>query len=137
MNLDLEKIDTPAASETGHEIELEYGGKPCGWFVTVRGEYAPTVKRWQLGIGNKFRIKEWQEKRKAKSDNPTPMTEEDMEIGLRGAAVRIAGFREIVFGGKPFPHSEANAYELVRRHPPFADQILEASGEVANFSKAR
>ena len=135
--LDLEKIDTPASAETGHEIELEYAGKPSGWFVTVRGEYAPTVKKWQLGIGNKFRLKEFQDKRKGKGDNPTPMTEEDLEVGLRGAAVRIGGFREIVFGGKPFPYSEVNAYELVRRHPPFADQVLEASADIANFMRAQ
>jgi hypothetical protein len=137
MTLDLEKIDTPAAAEAGHEIELDYNGKPCGWFVTVRGEYAPTVKKWQLSVGNKFRLKEWQEKRKGKGDNPAPMTEEDMEIGLRGAAVRIAGFRGIMFGGKQFEFSGSNAYELVRRHPPFADQILEASADIANFTKAQ
>ena len=132
--LDLEKIDTPAAAELGHEIELEYAGKPSGWFVTVRGEYSPTVKRWQLSLGNKFRLKEWQDKRKSRSDNPTPMTETDLETGLRGAAVRIGGFRGSVFGGQPFEYNDANAYELVRRHPPFADQILEASADIALFT---
>lgn len=134
--LDLKNIDTPAASESGHEIELEFNGKPCGWFVTVRGEYAPTVKKWQLSVGNKFRLKEWQDKRKGKGDNPTPMTEEDLEIGLRGAAVRIASMRGVMFEGQPFHASETNSYELVRRHPPFADQILEASADISNFSRA-
>jgi hypothetical protein len=135
MNLDLANIDTPAASEAGFEIELDYNGKPSGWFVTVRGEHAPTVKKWQLGLGNKFRLREWQDKRKGKGDNPAPMTEEDMELGLRGAAARIAGFREIVFGGEPFQFSEKNAYELVRRHPPFADQVLEESADISNFTQ--
>lgn len=131
---DLEKIDTPKAAEEGHEIELEYNGQKTGWFVKVLGDFAPTVKKWQLSVGNKFRLKEWQEKRKGKGDGPAQMTEEDLETGLRGAAVRIAGMRGVVFGGKPFDYSEANAYELVRRHPPFADQILEASADVANFT---
>lgn len=135
--LDLEKIDTPKAAEDGHEIELDYQGQKTGWFVKVRGEYAPSVKRWQLSLGNKFRLKEWQEKRKGKGDNPTPMTEEDLEVGLRGAAVRIAGMRGIVFGGKPFECTPENAYELVRRHPPFADQILEASSDISNFTLAQ
>ena len=135
--LDLEQIDTPAAAENGFEIELEYAGKPTGWFVMVLGEYAPTVKKWQLGIGNKFRLKEFQEKRKGKGDNPAPMTEDDVEIGLRGAAVRISGLRGVNFGGKPFPYTEANAYELVRRHPPFADQVLEASADVSLFTRAQ
>ncbi len=133
--LDLEKIDTPAAAESGHEIELEYNGAPTGWFVTVRGEFAPSVKKWQLGIGNKFRLQEWRDKRKGKNDNPAPMTEEDLEIGLRGAAVRVAGMRGVVFGGKPFDYTEANAYELLRRHPPFADQVLEASADLGNFTQ--
>lgn len=133
--LDLEKIDTPATSETGVEIELEYNGKPCGWFVTVRGEHAPTVKKWQLGLGNKFRLQQWRDQRKGKGDGPSEMTQEDLELGLRGAAVRIAGFREIIFGGKPYPFNEANAYELVRRHPVWADQILEASADISNFTK--
>lgn len=131
---DLEKIDTPAASEAGFELELLFNGEKTGWFVTVRGEHSPTVKRWHLGVGNKFRMKEWREKRKGKADSPEPMTEEDLELGLRGAVARVAGFKGIVFGGKPFAFSEANAYELVRRHPPFADQILEASSEITNFS---
>lgn len=135
--LDLQNIDTPKAAEEGHEIELEYAGKPSGWFVTVRGEYAPTVKKWQLGIGNKFRLKEFQDKRKGKGDNPTPMTEEDLEIGLRGAAVRIGGFRKIIFGGELLAFNAENAYDLVRRHPPFADQVLEASADVGNFTKAQ
>jgi len=134
---DLAQIDTPAASEAGFEIELEFNGKPTGWLVTVRGEHSPTVKKWQLGVGNKFRLKEWQDKRKGKGDTPTPMTEEDLEMGLRGAAVRIAKFKGIVFAGQPFEFNEANAYELVRRHPPFADQILEASSEITNFTKAQ
>lgn len=134
--LDLEKIDTPAAAEMGHEIELEYGGKPCGWFVTVRGEFAPSVKKWQLSVGNKFRLKEFQDKRKGKGDNPTPMTEEDLEVGLRGAAVRIGGIRGVIFAGAPLLLTPETAYDLVRRHPPFADQILEASADVANFMKA-
>ena len=53
--LDLANIDTPKASEEGFEIELEYNDKPTGWFVTVLGEHAPTVKRWQLKLGNKFK----------------------------------------------------------------------------------
>lgn len=135
--LDLANIDTPAASEAGHEIELTYNDKPTGWFVTVRGEYAPTVKKWQLSIGNKFRLKEWQDKRKGKGDNPTPMTAEDLEVGLRGAAVRIGGLRGIKFEGAPLAYSEAAAYDLVRRHPPFADQVLEASADVSNFTQAQ
>lgn len=135
--LDLQQLDTPKAAEEGHEIELEYAGKPCGWFVTVRGEYAPSVKKWQLGIGNKFRLKEFQEKRKGKGDGPEPMTEADLEIGLRGAAVRISAVRGIVSGGQPLLFTPEAAYDIVRRHPPFADQILEASAEVANFIKAQ
>ena len=135
--LDLAKIDTPAAAETGHEIELEYKDMPCGWFVTVRGEHSATVRKWQLSLGNKFRLKEFQEKRKGKGDNPAPMTEEDLEIGLRSAAVRISGLRDIMFNGQALQYSAEAAYDLVRRHPPFADQILEASINVANFTKAQ
>ena len=105
--------------------------------MTVRGEYSPTVKKWQLGIGNKFRLKEFQEKRKGKNDNPAPMTEADLEIGLRSATVRVSAMRGFEFNGEPFPYSDTNAYELVRRHPPFADQILEASADVTNFTKAQ
>jgi len=135
--LDLANIDTPKAAEEGHEIELEYNGKPCGWFVTVRGDLSASVKKWQLSIGNKFRLKEFQDKRKGKGDNPTPMTEEDLEVGLRGASVRVAGFRNIIFGGAPLAYSPESAYDLVRRHPPFADQILEASTDIALFTKAQ
>lgn len=134
MTFDLEKIDTPAASETGFDIELLFNGAKTGWTVTVRGEHSPSVKRWQLGVGNKFRMKEWREKRKGKTDNPELMTEEDLEIMLRSAVARTANFKGVMFGGQPFAFSEANAYELMRRHPPFADQIIEASGEITNFS---
>ena len=135
--LDLANIDTPAAAESGHEIELEYNGKPTAWFVTVRGEHSATVKKWQLSVGNKFRLKEFQERRKGKGDNPAPLTEDDLEVGLRSAAVRIGGFRGIVSGGQLLAYSSESAYDLVRRHPPFADQILEASADVANFTKAQ
>jgi hypothetical protein len=134
---DLESIDTPKSAETGHEIELIYNDQPTGWFVTVRGEFAPTVRKWQLSLGNKFRLREWQEKRKGKTDGPSQMTDEDMEVGLRGAAVRIASLRGVMFGGQPFEASEANNYELVRRHPPFADQILAASADLTNFIQAQ
>ena len=135
MKLDLANVDTPAASEAGFEIELEYNGEPTGWFVTVRGEHSRAIRQWHLKIGNKFRLKEWQDKRKGKGDNPSPMTEEDLEIGLRGAAVRTMAMRGIIFSGAPFEYTDENAYELVRRHPPFADQILEASVNIANFTK--
>jgi len=134
---DLARIDTPAAAETGATIDLEYNGKPTGWRVAIRGDYSPTVRKWQLGVGNKFRLKEWQEKRKGKGDNPAPMTEEDMEIGLRSASMRVIAWTGVVFNGADFPCTEANAYELVRRHPPFADQIIEASGDLSLFTKAQ
>jgi hypothetical protein len=135
--LDLNQIDTPKSAEEGHEIELEYAGKPCGWFVTVKGEHSASVRRWQLSIGNKFRLKEFQEKRKGKGDGPEPMTEADLEIGLRGAAARIGGFRGILFNGQPLLFTPESAYDLVRRFPPFADQILEASNTIENFMKAQ
>jgi hypothetical protein len=134
--LDLATIDTPKTSEEGVELELMYEGKPCGYMVRVRGDHSPTIKKWQLGLGNKFRLKDWQEKRKKQSEQgPALMTEEDVELGLRGAAVRLCGFRNIPFNGQDFPFTPDNAYELVRRYPPFADQILEFSAEIANFSK--
>jgi hypothetical protein len=133
MMLDLKEIDTPKAAEEGFEIELEYAGKPCGWFVTVRGEYSTSVRKWQLSVGNKFRLKEFQDKRKGKNDGPEPMTEADLEVGLRGAVVRISGMRGIVSGGQPLLFTPEAAYDLVRRHPPFADQVLEASADVSNF----
>jgi hypothetical protein len=145
--LDLSRIDTPATAEAGHEIELTYNDEPTGWFVTVRGEYAASVKAWQLKTGNKFRMKEWKSRRDWKAQRQGPkldknaepapalLTDEDLEVGLRGAAVRVAALRGVVFGGQPFSFSEENVYELVRRHPPFADQILEASCEAANFMK--
>ena len=132
--LDLATIDTPAASESGFEIELEYLGKPAQAWVTVRGDLSPTVKKWQLSIGNRFRIKEFQEKRRGKGDGPDPMTEADFETGLRGASVRVCGFRGITFKGEPLAYSPDAAYDLVRRHPPFGDQILEASSDVTNFT---
>ena len=47
--LDLAKIDTPAAAETGCEIELDYNGSPSGW---------ASVRNWPRkpagpGIGEK------------------------------------------------------------------------------------
>jgi hypothetical protein len=136
MMPDLSAIDVPKSAEDGVEMELEYEGKPTGWFVTVRGDHSHTVKSWQLGLGNKFRLKDWQEKRKKQAEQgPSLMTEDDMVLGLKGAAVRISGFRGIPFGGEPFEYNQGNAYELVRRYPPFADQILAYSAEIANFSK--
>lgn len=133
--LDLAHIDTPKASEAGFEIELEYNGKPSGSFVTVIGEHAKAVRTYQLKVGNKFRLKEWQASRKGVAGGQNQMTEEDMEIGLRGAAVRVSAFRDIKFGGETWECTPENAYELVRRHPPFADQILAASGDVENFTQ--
>lgn len=134
MGFDLSQFDTPSAAEAGIEIELIHKQQPTGWFVTVRGDHAPSVRKWQLSIGNKFRMKEWQEKRASKDDGPVPLTPEDLEIGLRSAAARLSGFRGIMFNGKPFEFNEANAYELVRRYPPWADQIIQASGDISNFS---
>lgn len=145
LQLDLARIDTPAASEEGFEIELKWNGQPCGWFVTVLGEHARSVKAWQLGVGNKFRIRDWKAQKDAQRGHrpdrnlapPAPMTEEDLDLSLRGAAVRTCKFRGVVFNGNEFPYSPENAYELVRRNPPWADDILEASLEIENFTKMR
>lgn len=133
--LDLSKIDTPAKAEEGVEIELEYPpGKPCGWFLTIRGELSPSVKQWQLSVGNRNRLKDFREKRKGKGEGPEPMTQEDLEFGLRAAALRIISMREIVFAGDLLACNEATSYDLVRRHPPWADHILEASADVSLFT---
>lgn len=143
MILDLANIDTPAASERGHEIELEYNGAKTGWFVTVRGDMSPSVEKWERDVGNEFRLKQWEAARAARESGqavattPELLTESDRVLGLRNAAVRIGGMRGVVFNGKPLEYSPESAFDLVRRHPPFAVQILATAAELANFTKAQ
>lgn len=128
----LSDLDVTKSCESGFEFEVtdDATGKGTGVFLTVIGAHAPTVTNWVAKTLNERRkFDEMQEKRGKKA--AIRSIEDDIDFGNEMVAIRVTGWR-----GISDEYTPENAIKLCKGNPPIKEQILRASEDLANFTKA-
>jgi hypothetical protein len=128
----LADLDVTKQSEAGFEFEVQDDstGKGIGVHLTVIGAHAPAVQKFTSKKLNDRRAFDEMNERRGKKAQIRKI-EDDVEFGIELAAIRIVGWRGI---SEEF--SQANAIQLCTVNPTIREQILKASEDLANFTKA-
>ena len=132
MAFDLQLQDYSKSSEVGYEFELKLPtGEGSGAFLTVIGDYSPTVKQYAKRKYQEFNQRQTIARRKGKEEE---LSLEDAEnLAIEAALVRLIGWRGFTEEGKEVKFSKDKAREVLTQHSWIRDQIQEESSDVGNF----
>lgn len=135
--MELSSLDLSSTSENGYEFEFipEATGIGEGFFITVLGKHADTVKEWKRKAINNMRDRERMLAKKGKDDYRK--FEEDEAFGIQLAAITIIGWKGLSDGGKPVEYSKEMALQLCKMNPEVRDQVSAASDLMSNFIKSK
>lgn len=128
--LSLDQLDVVEASKEGFSFEyIKPDGSPSGVFITVLGDNAPSVKEFLRKRLNALRRVEAMATKAGKAAER--LVEQDEQFGIELTAVKVVSWlgiaEECTF---------ENAVRLCTINPLVRNQINEAAGDVANFTKA-
>ena len=135
--MELSSLDLSTTSEQGYEFEFipEATGIGEGFFITVLGKHADTVKEWTRKAVNTMRDRERMLTKKGKDDYRR--VEEDEAFGINLAAITIIGWKGLNDAGQPVNYSQEMALSICRINPEVRDQVNTASDLMSNFTKSK
>ncbi len=135
--MELSSLDLSTTSEQGFEFEFipEATGIGEGFFITVLGKHADSVKEWTRKAVNNMRDRERMLTKKGKDDYRT--VEEDEAFGIKLAAITIIGWKGLNDAGSPVEFSPEMALTICRINPEVRDQVSAASDLMSNFTKSK
>lgn len=135
--MELSALDLSTTSEQGYEFEFipEATGIGEGFFITVLGKHADTVKEWTRKAVNNMRNRERMLAKKGKDDYRK--VEEDEAFGVQLAATTIIGWKGLNDGGKPVEFSKEMALHICKVNPEVRDQVSAASDLMSNFTASK
>lgn len=132
-SLDITSFDAVAESDSGFEFELKHtdGITGTGVLFAVLGKHSNDVSLWLNKIVNDSIRERAVADRKNKSVEPKSF--EDIKAqNLQGALLRVTGWKNVT---QPF--TKELLLEVLKKNPHFADQIIEQSDNMGNFTKAQ
>ena len=133
MAFDLIKTNLAEMAETGYEFEVKLpDGSSTDFFITVRGNLSPIVKKHGKELFNKDQTKQISDKRRGMGEQPINL--DDMEQTLiDSAVVRIITWKGLEEDGKPVEFSKEAAQRVMTEHSWIREQVLEEGNNAANF----
>lgn len=118
--------------EAGFEFEYENEhGDGTGFFITVIGDQAESVKKAVFAKINKERTQAAILKKRGK-DEPVKSIEDLIEDNIEGVAACIISWR-----GVAEPYSKESAFLVCQNNKLIFDQVKAASENLANFTKSK
>ncbi len=128
--VDIDSHDAVSVCEKGHEFELKDidGMTGTNIFLTVMGQYADPVVKWQAAINQKMNRQMQVAMRSNKFVEPQSL-EALNEQNIEGAVIRVTGWRNV----KQAFSSEALKRAL-RRNPHWVNQITQESNDLGNLT---
>ena len=133
MAFDIKKTNLAAQAETGHEFEVKLpDGSSTDFFITVRGNLSPKMKKYSKDLFNKMQMKELQAKRRGKGDQPVDLDEAEATL-IESAAARIVTWKGLEEDGKVVEPTPENIKRIMQELDWVRGQVLEESDNAANF----
>lgn len=130
-DIDILTFDTVADCETPTDVALKLpDGTETGVILQVLGKHSTPVQRW---IG-KVTAKSAREQAAAQKSGRQvePLDYEQLKSSnIEGAMARVVGWKNVKQDFSP-----ALLRDVLSRNPEFVDQIVEASNDLGNFTKA-
>ena len=133
MAFDIKKTNLAEQAEAGYEFEVKLpDGSSTDFYITVRGNLSPKVKKFSKDLFNQLQLKELQAKRKGKADQPVDL-EEAEETLIKSAVARIVTWKGLEEGGKVVEPTQENFVRIMTELDWVRKQVLDESDNDANF----
>lgn len=133
MAFDIKKTNLAEQAEAGYEFEVKLpDGSSTDFYITVRGNLSPKVKKFSKALFNQLQLKELQAKRKGKADQPVDLDEAE-ETLVKSAVARIVTWKGLEDGGKVVEPTQENFVRIMTELDWVRKQVLDESDNDANF----
>ena len=133
MAFDIKKTNLAEQAEAGYEFEVKLpDGSSTDFYITVRGNLSPKVKKFSKDLFNQLQQKELQAKRKGKADQPVDLDEAE-ETLVKSAVARIVTWKGLEDGGKVVEPTQENFIRIMTELDWVRKQVLDESDNDANF----
>ena len=133
MAFDIKKTNLAEQAEAGYEFEVKLpDGSSTDFYITVRGNLSPKVKKFSKDLFNQLQQKELQAKRKGKADQPVDLDEAE-ETLVKSAVARIVTWKGLEDDGKVVEPTQENFVRIMTELDWVRKQVLDESDNDANF----
>ncbi|MEG2307192.1 MAG: hypothetical protein RSB94_07625 [Erysipelotrichaceae bacterium] len=133
MAFDIKKINLAEQAEAGHEFEVKLpDGSSTDFFITVRGNLSPKMKKYSKDLFNKMQMKELQAKKRNKGEQPIDLDEAEATL-IESAVARIVTWKGLEDDGKVVEPTQENIVRIMTELDWARTQVLEESDNAANF----
>ena len=133
MAFDIKKTNLAEQAENGYEFEVKLpDGSSTDFFITVRGNLSPKIKKYSKDLFNKMQQKELNNKRKGKGEQPMDIDEAEATL-VDTAVVRIITWRGLEEDGVTVEPTPENFKRIMTELDWVRSQVIEESDNAANF----
>ena len=133
MAFDIKLTNLSEKAEAGYEFEVKLpDGSSTDFYITVRGNQSPKIKKFSKDLFNKMQMKELQAKRKGKGEQPVDLDEAEATL-IESAVARIVTWKGLEDGGKVVEPTQDNIVRIMTELDWVRTQVLEESDNAANF----
>ena len=133
MAFDIKKTNLAEQAEAGYEFEVKLpDGSSTDFYITVRGNLSPKVKKFSKDLFNQLQQKELQAKRKGKADQPVDLDEAEDTL-IKSAVARIVTWKGLEDDGKVVEPTQENFVRIMTELDWVRKQVLDESDNDANF----
>lgn len=133
MAFDIKLTNLSEKAEAGYEFEVKLpDGSSTDFYITVRGNQSPKIKKFSKDLFNKLQIKELQAKRKGKAEQPVDLDEAEQTL-IESAAARVITWKGLEDGGKVVEPTPENIARIMTELDWVRKQVLDESDNDANF----
>ena len=129
--LDITQFNAVKESELGFDLAMKGAdGAELGFTFHILGRHSDAVQTWAKREFQKAQREEMAAKRKGRDADPLDVDELKAK-NIESAVVRVTGWN-----GVDNEFSKDLLTQVLRNNPHWTDQIIEASNDDANFTKA-
>jgi len=133
MAFDIKLTNLSEKAEAGYEFEVQLpDGSSTDFYITVRGNQSPKIKKFSKDLFNKLQIKELQAKRKGKAEQPIDLDEAEQTL-VESAAARVITWKGLEDDGKVVEPTPENITRIMEDLDWVRKQVLDESDNDANF----
>lgn len=133
MAFDIKLTNLSEKAEAGYEFEVKLpDGSSTDFYITVRGNQSPKIKKFSKDLFNKLQIKELQAKRKGKAEQPIDLDEAEQTL-IESAAARVITWKGLEDDGKVVEPTPENITRIMEDLDWVRKQVLDESDNDANF----
>jgi len=133
MAFDIKKTNLAEQAEAGYEFEVKLpDGSSTDFYITVRGNLSPKMKKYSKDLFNKMQMKDLQAEKRNKGKQPIDLDEAEATL-IESAATRVITWKGLEDDGKVVEPTPENITRIMADLDWVRKQVLDESDNDANF----